>query len=109
MGFRSACGSAHARLPFLGIILFSVVFLVASGPIINASVVHSATLHQAKPPPPPARTPTARATSAPTKVVPRQRPGPFALVLVIDAARYDEIDLSRMPNLARLVARGTQY
>ncbi|HEX8919196.1 MAG TPA: alkaline phosphatase family protein [Chloroflexota bacterium] len=36
-------------------------------------------------------------------------PGPFALVLVIDAARYDQMDLSRMPNLATVVAGGTQY
>ena len=35
--------------------------------------------------------------------------GPFALVLVIDAARFDEINLNQMPNLARLVAGGTEY
>lgn len=37
------------------------------------------------------------------------RQGPFAVVLVIDAARPDEIDLGRMPNLARLVAGGAFY
>ncbi len=35
--------------------------------------------------------------------------GPFACVIVVDAARYDEFNLSRMPNLAALVARGTQF
>ena len=38
-----------------------------------------------------------------------QRQGPFALVLVVDAARPDQFDLHRMPNLARLVRGGTQY
>jgi len=40
------------------------------------------------------------------KVVPR---GPFAVILVIDAARPDEIDLTRMPYLARLVAVAATY
>jgi arylsulfatase A-like enzyme len=44
----------------------------------------------------------ARATNA-------NRQGPYAVVLVIDAARYDQLDLSRMPNLATLVAGGTSY
>lgn len=35
--------------------------------------------------------------------------GPFAVVIVVDAARYDEFDLSHMPNLAALAAHGTQY
>ncbi|MGH2443235.1 MAG: alkaline phosphatase family protein [Chloroflexota bacterium] len=38
-----------------------------------------------------------------------QRTGPFALVLVVDAGRADEFDLSTMPNLARLVSGGTAY
>ncbi|GAC1465998.1 MAG: hypothetical protein PVSMB7_10940 [Chloroflexota bacterium] len=42
-----------------------------------------------------------------TSMPPRR--GPFALVLVIDAARPDEIDLNAMPNLARLVAGGASY
>lgn len=37
------------------------------------------------------------------------RKGPFALVLVVDAARFDEFGLDKMPNLARLVAWGTAY
>ncbi|MGI8824653.1 MAG: alkaline phosphatase family protein [Chloroflexota bacterium] len=41
--------------------------------------------------------------------VQKPRHGPFALVLVIDAARFDEVDLKKMPNLARLVAGGTTY
>jgi arylsulfatase A-like enzyme len=52
------------------------------------------------------------ATSTPTPVAtktPVQRAGPFVFVLVVDAARYDELDLSKMPNLARLVATGTTY
>ncbi len=39
--------------------------------------------------------------------VPRQ--GPYAVVIVIDAARADEINLANMPNLARLAASGTSY
>ena len=50
------------------------------------------------PPPPPGAAPTAK-----------DRLGPFAVVLVIDAARFDEVNLAQMPNLAALVAGGTQY
>ena len=50
------------------------------------------------PPPPPGASPT-----------PKDRLGPFAVVLVIDAARFDEVNLAQMPNLAALVAGGTQY
>lgn len=44
-----------------------------------------------------------------TQASPAPLGGTFALVLVIDAARYDEITLSSMPNLARLVAQGATY
>src|SRR5947209_19424847 len=37
------------------------------------------------------------------------RQGPFALVIVVDAARFDEFDLSKLPYLARLAAGGTSY
>jgi len=53
---------------------------------------------QQSPPPPPGAKPT-----------PKDRLGPFAVVLVIDAARFDEVNLAQMPNLAALVANGTQY
>src|SRR5690348_3147691 len=35
--------------------------------------------------------------------------GPYALILVIDAARNDEFDLSKMPHLAALAASGTRF
>jgi arylsulfatase A-like enzyme len=38
-----------------------------------------------------------------------QKQGPFALVLVIDAARFDQLNPARMPNLADLIAGGTEY
>jgi len=37
------------------------------------------------------------------------RKGPFALILVVDAARFDEFNLDQMPNVSRLVAGGTMY
>lgn len=40
---------------------------------------------------------------------PYKGPGPFALIVVVDAARFDEFDLTKLPNLARLAAGGTQY
>lgn len=35
--------------------------------------------------------------------------GTYALIIVVDAARFDEFDLSRMPNLAALAAAGTRF
>jgi arylsulfatase A-like enzyme len=47
--------------------------------------------------------------TAVTKSGASQRQGPYVLVLVIDAARFDEFNLAQMPNLARVVAGGTTY
>lgn len=45
---------------------------------------------------------------SPPPLIPR-RQGPFVVILVIDAARADEVNLAAMPNLAALAARGTTY
>lgn len=60
------------------------------------SAIMGAAARQGTPPPPP------KGRRAPPQ-------GPFAIVLVIDAARADEINLADMPNLAALAARGTTY
>lgn len=39
----------------------------------------------------------------------QKKQGPFALVLVIDAARFDQLNPEKMPNLADLIAGGTEY
>ena len=56
------------------------------------------------PPPPPG-------IKMPTPTIPgaHKWSGPFAVVLVVDAARYDEFNLAQMPNLAKLAASGVQY
>jgi arylsulfatase A-like enzyme len=43
-----------------------------------------------------------------TKSKPHSK-GPFVLILVVDAARFDEVQLDKMPNLATLVASGAMY
>lgn len=40
---------------------------------------------------------------------PTPRLGPYALIVVVDGARADEMNLSTMPNLAALAAAGTTY
>jgi arylsulfatase A-like enzyme len=35
--------------------------------------------------------------------------GPYFVIVVVDAARADEVNLANMPNLAALAARGTSY
>lgn len=57
----------------------------------------------APPPPPVVTTPT------PAKPSTKKWKGPFAVVIVVDAARYDEFNLAQMPNLAKLAASGVQY
>jgi hypothetical protein len=52
------------------------------------------------------------APTTPTPVAtkpPAVHQGPFALIIVVDAARYDELDPARMPNLAKLAAQGATY
>jgi len=49
-----------------------------------------------------------RGPATQTKTQPK-RAGPYAVVLVVDAARFDEFDPARMPNLAKLMAAGTTY
>jgi arylsulfatase A-like enzyme len=53
----------------------------------------------------------AKAGPPPTPVPGQKRAylGPYFVVVVIDAARADEINLASMPNLAALSARGTTY
>lgn len=50
---------------------------------------------------------TASPGQSPVSSSPRK--GPFVLLVVIDAARYDEVNLANMPNLAKLAASGTVY
>lgn len=50
-----------------------------------------------------------RSTPAPTQKPQKPRIGPFALLLVVDAARFDEFNLNQMPNLSRLVAAGSFF
>lgn len=42
-------------------------------------------------------------------VMAKTRTGPFVLLVVIDAARADEVNLAQMPNVARLEQMGTTY
>lgn len=81
----------------------SVLVLAAAGFASNASTADSATMAATAPPPPKVNVPT------PTIPGARRWPGPFAVVLVVDAARYDEFNLAQMPNLAKLAASGVQY
>lgn len=60
----------------------------------TSSPVDSAVMIQPAPPPPPSTV---------------AHKGPYACVIVVDAARFDEFNLSKMPNLAALAARGTQF
>jgi hypothetical protein len=84
-------------------VLLSLV-LAGAGFTWNPTSADSAALGAGTPPRPPGVT-------KPTPTVPRTRkwPGPFAVVLVVDAARYDEFNLAQMPNLAKLAASGVQY
>jgi arylsulfatase A-like enzyme len=78
--------------------------LTGTGFVRNAASVQSAGLGASSPPLPPGIT-----TPTPAKAKISKYPGPFVVVVVVDAARYDEFDLAKMPNLARLAASGVQY
>jgi arylsulfatase A-like enzyme len=47
-------------------------------------------------------------TTAP-KVAGLSAQEPYVVIVVVDAARADEVDLTKLPNLARLAAQGTVY
>ena len=66
-----------------------------------SSPAESAGVKASAPPPPPIKTP-----APPAK---QKWPGPYVVVVVIDAARYDEVNLAQMPNLAKLATSGVQY
>lgn len=96
---------AHGRVgraALVGILLS--LSLAGAGFISNVRTADSASLGALAPPPAPL-IPTPTSTSHGS----RKFPGPFVVVLVVDAARYDEFNLAQMPNLARLAASGVQY
>lgn len=83
------------RIALVGVLLSCA--LVGAGFASNASV-DGANMGASPPPPPPL-----------TKPGKKKWTGPFVVVLVVDAARYDEFNLAQMPNLARLAASGVRY
>ncbi len=91
-------------------IVFRRIWHVALGAVVLSASLLSAGVGIAH-----SATSRVQATPTPSRVVPpasgpgAKFPGPFAVVIVVDAARYDEFDLSRMPNVAKLAASGTQY
>lgn len=78
--------------------------LAGAGLAPTMPIAHSAGT-KATPPP----LPRAVVTATPKGAVKPKWPGPFAVVIVVDAARYDEFNLAQMPNLAKLAASGVQY
>jgi arylsulfatase A-like enzyme len=93
----------HVRRISLAVVLLSIA-LVGTGFVSNASSVDSAGVGASAPPPP-----SGKATPTPSKPGKKKWIGPFVVVLVVDAARYDEFNLAQMPNLANLAASGVQY
>ncbi|HEX6508093.1 MAG TPA: hypothetical protein VF221_10715, partial [Chloroflexota bacterium] len=72
------------------------IVLVAGSTFWNTTSADSAVMGAQAPPPPPGK-----ATPKPPA---KKWQGPFAVVVVVDAARYDEFNLAQMPNLAKLAA-----
>lgn len=82
----------RALKTFAMLIGLSILGLVGGSLIVGGAAVESRAL-----------------VSSQAQVSKVSRQGPYALVLVIDAARFDQLDIAHMPNLANLVAAGTTY
>jgi arylsulfatase A-like enzyme len=97
--------AAHVRVRRIGLtgVLLSLA-LAGTGFASNASSVGSAAVGAPAPPVPPGVS-----TPTPTKPGAKKWTGPFVVVIVVDAARYDEFNLAQMPNLAKLASSGVQY
>lgn len=88
----------YRQLLFVPLVLLLPLFAFAHGGStpVDSAILGTSIQQTVTPPPGPKKS-----------VV--QRQGPFVVVLVIDAARADEINLATMPNLAKLAAEGTTY
>lgn len=80
---------------FRVLVLIGGVLVLARGQLLESSTVDSAAVAG-----------SSAVRSQYQKAPPK---GPFALILVVDAARSDEFDLSKMPNLAALMSHGARY
>ncbi|MGI8969077.1 MAG: alkaline phosphatase family protein [Chloroflexota bacterium] len=96
---RPSRGARRAvQLGVVGASLLAIAWFTGGSDTASSAIVGTLA-HQAAPPPQPAVGKHRKA----------DLPGPFAVILVIDAARADEVNLSNMPNLAKLAAQGVSF